>query len=83
MGGGGVPTSPRKSPKKKKIWFNANEVKALRKVVDVQRKAGNFDGDAVWETIEGSEACQRLKLSEKYCKIQLVNKVKKLAAANK
>ena len=53
------------------------------KVVDIQKTEGNVDPDVVWQTNERSEACQRLKLSEKYSKIQLVNKVKKLAALNK
>ena len=59
----------------------ARETKALLKVAeDVQ---GNFAPDAIFEHITNSEICTELNLTQKYSKVQLVNKVKKLAKAKK
>ena len=75
--------SPRKSPKKKKIFFCSNEVQALVEAMKIHKNAGVFEPDGLWQTIERSEACQKLKLTKKYTKFQLCSKVKKLAKANK
>ena len=76
-------TNRRISPKKKKIWFRSNEIQALLKAMEAHRNAGNVEADGLWQTIESNEACQKLKLTQKYTKIQLCNKVKKMVKGKK
>jgi hypothetical protein len=51
--------------------------------MEAHRNAGNVEADGLWQTIESNEACQKLKLTQKYTKIQLCNKVKKMVKGKK
>jgi hypothetical protein len=68
---------PQKSPKKEKIYFLPRETQALMKATEAFYKEDNFDPDAIWQCINNDEACQKLKITEKYGKMQQHNKVKR------
>jgi hypothetical protein len=53
------------------------------KATEAFYKEDNFDPDAIWQCINNDEACQKLKITEKYGKMQLRNKVKRHAKARK
>jgi hypothetical protein len=55
----------------------------LNATKSLQNENRKIDVDAVWDCVEKDKECQKLKMTEKYSKIQLSAKVKKCAKADK